>query len=245
MDPKHFKETINGHTFRMNYIPGGTFDMGDEHGDLWDDCRPVQKGLKIGSFYLGEFPVTQALWKVVMGEQNNPSHFKGDNRPVETVSWDEAKAFLKDLNNTQAARERREMDGLQYRLPSEVQWEYAAREGKNDPKLLYAGGVNLKEVGWYDKNSHQETNPVGLKLPNEWGLYDMSGNIYEWCEDDWVDTLKGMPKDGSPRKIKDEKKRVVRGGSWYYDVFDSRVAIRFGSYTDARFLNIGFRLARY
>ena len=245
MDPKHFKETINGHTFQMNYIHGGTFDMGDEHGDLGASRGPVQKGINIDSFYLAEFPVTQALWKAAMGEQNNPSHFKGDNRPVETVSWDEAKAFLKDLNNTQAARERREMDGLQYRLPSEVQWEYAAREGKNDPKLLYAGGVNLKEVGWYDKNSHQETNPVGLKLPNEWGLYDMSGNIYEWCEDDWVDTLKGMPKDGSPRKIKDEKKRVVRGGSWYVNDDDGRVADRGWIDSDIRSGYIGFRLARY
>lgn len=244
MDPKHFKETINGHTFQMNYIHGGTFDMGDEHGDLGKACGPVQKGINIKPFYLAEYPVTQALWNAV-SKKDNPSYFKGENRPVEIVSWDEAKAFLKDLNNTQAARERREMDGLQYRLPSEVQWEYAAREGKNDPKLLYAGGVNLKEVGWYDKNSHQETNPVGLKLPNEWGLYDMSGNIYEWCEDDWVDTLKGMPKDGSPRKIKDEKKRVVRGGSWYVNDDDGRVADRGWIDSDIRSGYIGFRLARY
>ncbi len=245
MEDTFFSEIVNGHTFMMNLIPEGTFDMGDEHGDLRDACRPVQKGINIAPFYLAEYPVTQALWKAVMVDEDNPSRFKGDSRPVESISWDEVQVFLKALNKTEAAQERQKKDGLLYRLPSEAQWEYAARSGKNEPEIRFAGSNNLKEAGWFTSNSNGETKPVGLKLPNELGLYDMSGNVDEWCADDWKDSLEGTPADGSSRKVKGENRRMVRGGSWGYFGNDCRVALRDWYGSDFRNYFIGFRLARY
>ena len=245
MKPEHFKETINGHSFWMKYIPGGTFDMGDEHGDLWEACRPVQKGIEISAFYMAEYPVTQALWKAVMGEENNPSYFMGDNRPVEQVSWDDAQEFLEKLNRTDTAKKRHDMDGLKYRLSSEAQWEYAARSGKNNPNEKYVGSTNLKEVGWFSKNSHGETKPVGLKLSNEFGLFDMSGNVFEWCEDAWYENLNGTDKNGKPRYNEKETGRVIRGGSWYNFNLNCRVALRNWNLTSYRGSDIGCRISRY
>ena len=131
---------------------------------------------------------------------------------------------------------------MKYRLPSEVQWEYAARGGKNDG-LKYAGSNNLKEVGWYDKNSHYESKPVGKKLPNEFGLHDMSGNVWEWCADNWVDNLNGITDD-QPREVYTNL-RSVRGGSWYYDDSDCRTAGRNRLDTVSHNLSFGFRIARY
>ena len=155
--------------------------------------------------------------------------------------------FLQALNDkTDAARQRHEEDGLKYRLPSEAQWEYAARGGKNQPEIRFAGSRNLKEVGWYDDNSHSETKPVGLKLPNELGLYDMSGNVDEWCADHWQDSLEGIPKDGRPRLLEGQKK-----AAWFVAGLGTtinnycRVADRYRYDSNDRYDNIGFRLARY
>lgn len=142
--------------------------------------------IEIPGFYLSKFLVTQGEWKAIMG--NNPSKFKGDdNKPVETVSWDDAQAFIQKLN---------EKTGLNYRLPTEAEWEFAARGGIHTNGYEYAGSYNLDEVAWCGSNSGNRTQPVGLKLPNELGLYDMSGNVWEWCAD-----LYGVT-------------RVLRGGSW-------------------------------
>jgi formylglycine-generating enzyme required for sulfatase activity len=194
-----------------------------------------KRKVKVSDFHLCKYPVTQGLWEAVMGE--NPSYFKGTTRPVESVSWDEVQFFLEKLN---------QQTGEKYRLPSEAEWEYAARGGNQSKGFIYAGGNKLKEVGWYDQNSHSETKPVGMKVPNELGLYDMSGNVWEWCADVWHNTYEGAPKDGSAwLEGGEQDRRVVRGGSW--DLIDNNCRVSFRDYIDAddRNDNIGFRLARY
>ncbi len=192
------------------------------------------------NFYIAKYPVTQALWKAVM-DGHNPAHFKGDHRPIENVSWKQInEEFLPKL---------KEKTGINYRLPSETEWEYAARGGQHwQDGYTYAGSNRLKEVGWYDDNSHSETKPVGLKQPNQIGLYDMSGNVWEWCADHWYtdEEIKKMPKNGSPWTLDGDKDlRVLRGGSWDYGNNYGRVAYRFRYYLNNRDFIIGFRLARY
>ena len=218
------------------FIQGGAFQMGDEHGDLWDACRPVHK-VTVKDFYLSKYPVTQALWRAVMGDDPPELAFKGSgNRPVERVSWDDTQLFIQQLN---------ERTGESYRLPTEAEWEYAVRGGIYSNRYKYAGSNKLKEVGWYDENSHDETKPVGLKFPNELGLYDMSGNVYEWCADVWHENYEDAPSDGSAwMEGGEQNRRVVRGGSWYVNSNLCRVASRFWFYQDYRLNFIGFRLAR-
>ena len=168
-------------------------------------------------------------------DNDNPSAFKGDNRPVETVSWDNAQEFIRKLN---------EITGKAYRLPTEAEWEYAARGGKQSEGYKYAGSNQLKEVGWYDANSYGETKPVGMKAPNELGLYDMSGNVYELIEDQWHDNYDGAPSSGAAWKGKGEYPvRVVRGGSWGYGLRFCRCANRFNNGSEYRSDDVGFRLA--
>jgi formylglycine-generating enzyme required for sulfatase activity len=169
------------------------------------------------SYEMGKYEVTQGQWKAVMG--GNPSSFIecGDNCPVEQVSWDDIQVFLQKLNAK---------TGKQYRLPSEDEWEYACRGGSSNE---YCGGNNLDELGWYKDNSREKTHPVGFKKPNGYGLYDMSGNVWEWSND---------------RYEAGKSDRVLRGGSWGYEPQLARAAIR--SYNDPakRSINFGFRLAR-
>jgi len=247
--------SVGGHTFRMVPVQGGEFDMGDELGDLWGACRPVHR-VRLDEFCIGQFPVTQALWKAVM-DGENPSYFKGDNRPVERVSWEDIdKKFLPELN--------KKLPGWNFRLPTEAEWEYAARSpaegtkaggGSLTPALSrgeggvtrYAGSGRLETVGWWDGNSHGETKPVGLKLPNALGLFDMSGNVYEWCED-WHDSkfyekcaAKGTVEN--PRNDGAGSYRVLRGGSWYGHSDYCRVAYRHLNEPGNRDSYFGFRLA--
>ena len=215
----------------MIRVEGGRFSMG-EKDITW--AEPVHL-VNVPDFYIGQFPVTQALWETVMG--NNPSHFKGPAHPVENISWEDTRQFLEKLNA---------ITGHSYRLPSEAEWEYAARGGKRSRGFLYAGGHKLKEVGWYWDNSHQETKPVGLKQPNELGLYDMSGNVWEWCADHWQDSYAGAPDDGSTRtEGGEETLRVIRGGSWTDYGGYCRVSSRFRFDTLIRNDVLGFRVARY
>ncbi|MCB0545804.1 MAG: formylglycine-generating enzyme family protein, partial [Saprospiraceae bacterium] len=179
---------------------------------------------------------TQSVWQSVM--RDNPSNFKGENRPVENVSWDDVQEFLKKLNS---------LTKQDYRLPTEAEWEFAARGGKHSEEYLYAGSDKLKQVGWYNANSNGETHEVGQKLGNELGLYDMSGNVYEWCYD-WYNEKyyeecykKGVVED--PQGPVQGYGRVVRGGSYFLSAQDCRAAYRIIFGPANRNSVIGFRLA--
>ena len=226
----------DGIVIPLAHIPGGEFLMGDDHG--LEIEKPAHR-VRLSDFYLGRFPVTQALWKSVMNG-DNPSYFKGDERPVEQVSWDRiTKEFLPALEK---------MTGIAFRLPTEAEWEYAARGGPyHKDGLLYAGSNKLKEVGWFEDNSHLETKPVGLKHPNQLGLYDMSGNVWEWMQDLYSgDYYKECQKKGlviDPPGPEEGVNRVMRGGGYWYGAQYCRAAYR-GSYRPAGdYRCLGFRLA--
>ncbi|MEZ4884527.1 MAG: formylglycine-generating enzyme family protein [Chitinophagales bacterium] len=229
------------------------FNMGDEYGDVRDrgNVRQVHP-VHLSDFYLAQYPVTQALWYEVMKgtELAEPSAFKSKNRPVEQVSWDDIcgeGGFLERLNQIPHIRALNEKYEKQFRLPTEAQWEYAARGGKNrhTHSYKYAGSNHLKEVGWYDTNSHQSTQPVGLKMPNSLDLYDMSGNVREWCTDHWHGYSEGLKNGDKAVEKEGERRRLVRGGSWdYFDDF-CRVAIRFRNYLSDRNYYYGCRLSWY
>ena len=241
--------TANGYSFQMVQVEKGSFLMQGDHEITFP-----------ADFELGQYPVTQALWEAVMGE--NPSHFKGAERPVERVSWDDIMGtergkkqnkaklgFLERLNALPEIAALNAAAGCRFGLPSEAQWEYAARSGGHYKRALgyeYVGSNYLPEVGWYYANSQQQTHPVGRKRPNALGLYDMSGNVWEWCEDVWDNSYQDAPEDGSAR-VKDgkENSRVVRGGSWGDYNYDGRAAFRFWFSALSRLNLIGFRLSRY
>jgi formylglycine-generating enzyme required for sulfatase activity len=237
-------------SFRLLPVSGGTFRMGSRADDpeAYDNEKPDHE-VQVSDFYLGEYPVTQDLWLEVMGE--NPSYFQGLRRPVEQVSWDDVQAFIQKLNAR--TKENRPV-GHAYRLPTEAEWEYAARGGSTPLSLgrgaggearggvIYAGSDKLKEVGWYADNSHGETKPVGLKMPNALGLYDMSGNVWEWCED-WyksyrseVQTIQSVPK-----KV---MSRVNRGGGWTGPALGCISRCRANWPPGDHNYDIGFRLCR-
>jgi len=242
--------TANGYPFQMVLVQKGSFLFQGEHKITFP-----------ADFELGQYPVTQRLWAAVMGEPWSYSRFKGAEHPVERVRWDdimgtekgvrqdEAKAgFLHRLNALPEIAERNAADGCRFGLPSEAQWEYAARGGRYGQAsgYAYAGSNYLPEVGWYKKNSQGQTHPVGRKHPNALGLYDMSGNVDEWCEDVWHDNYKGAPQDGSAWiEDGDESIRVVRGGSWSNVYVSSRAADRYRSDAFNRSDDVGFRLSRY
>ena len=231
-------------TFKMIHIEGGTFDMGsnDEEATSWEKLVHT---VTLKDFKMAEFPVTQALWFWVMKDtdMSDPSYFKGDNHPVEQVSWlDITEGFLPRLDEmTKGLRP----EGSSYALPTEAQWEYAAKGGVYQKEYLfkYMGSNKLNEVGWYGDNSHSETKPVGLKTPNLLHLYDMSGNVFEWCKDQWHAIYEGAPDDGSAWVDKEkDSNRVRRGGSWRNDVWHCRSANRNNDTPSYRDDFIGFRL---
>ena len=209
----------------MVQVEGGSFLLDDRI-----DCE-------VSSFYLGQFQVTQALWEQVMG--NNPSEFKGGRLPVESISWKDCQKFLENLNH-QLGLTGKEL----YRLPTEAEWEYAARGGKYARRTEFAGSGDLKEVGWfgYYDNAHNWTETSGLRIPNELGLYDMSGNVREWCWDRYGRYSDTSLKD--PQGPDSGHSRVLRGGSWRYKASYCRVSYLSGSDPSRRNGNVGLRLAR-
>lgn len=221
--------TVKGVTFKMIYVEGGTFQMGSDDSDAYDHEKPIHS-VSLSSYHIGETPVTQALWEAVMG--NNPSLFKGDNLPVEKVSWDDCQEFIQKLNR---------LTGKTFRLLTEAEWEYAARGGKHHSPYKYAGSNNINEVAWYDDNSGRETHPVKTKKPNALGIYDMSGNVREWCQDCFEHYSASAQTD--PKGPTSGSHRVLRGGSWNSGNSLCQVASRSLDTNGNRIINSGFRLA--
>jgi formylglycine-generating enzyme required for sulfatase activity len=262
----------NGLYYDMVRVRPGVFVMGSEAEEAFNREKPEHLVHITQNYYIGVYPVTQAFWKVVM-DDHNPSRFQGEGRPVEQVSWQDIveggqddsvpAAFLDQLNQNSASK----IPGYQFRLPTEAEWEYAAKGGHktalspeqvqsflktNEPKAAelytaYSGSDQLKEVGWYGKNSHRETKVVGKRQPNELGLHDMSGNVYEWCQD-WFNIRfytkcqeQGVVQD--PLNVEKRRRRVGRGGSWAFDAVSCCVSYRLLYYFPThRGDDSGFRL---
>jgi formylglycine-generating enzyme required for sulfatase activity len=228
-------------------IPAGSFKMGtpESEKESLNSERP-QREVTLNTFCMGRYPITQEQWRVVatlpqINQELNPdpSKFKGDKRPVETVSWLDAMEFCRRLSK----HTRRE-----YRLPSEAEWEYACRAGTTTAYSFGENAAELGEYAWYSDNSESQTHPVGEKQPNGFGLYDMHGNVWEWCADDWHDSYKGAPKDGSVW-IKDDKNyeapetsNLLRGGSWYISARLCRSACRLNFDARSQDDHVGFRV---
>ena len=265
---------VNGVAFTMVFVEGGSFRMGCTESQLITNksvnpphilLEPDEvpwHDVTLSSCHIGQTPVTQELWMAVMGE--NPSRYNGDKRPVECVSWHDCQEFIRRLN---------ELTGERFRLPTEAEWEFAARGGNKSKDYRYSGSNILNDVGWYWKNSgditleclndqfscseddvhfderynienmHCQTHEVSAKSPNELGIYDMSGNVFEWCND-WFDGDYYMqsPKN-NPQGPEIGQFRVMRGGSCFASVEDCRNAHRLCASPDSRICNVGFRLA--
>ncbi len=220
----------DGISIDMVRVEAGTFTMGatPEMKDpfLWE--KPAHQVTLTNDYYIGKYEVTQALWKAVMGK--NPSNFKGDNLPVEQVSWDDCQEFINKLNK---------ITGKKFRLPTEAEWEYAARGGKKSRGYQYSGSNNLSDVAWYKDNSDSRIHTVGSKQANELGIYDMSGNVWEWCQDRWG--YYSSSSQTNPIGANSGSDRVRRGGYWgEYD--DCRLSCRFSTAPSSRFMNLGLRL---
>ena len=219
---KPYIENLNGMPLELIHIPAGKFTMGSDEDD---DERPPHE-VSVSGFYIGKFQITQKQWQAVMGK--NPSEFEGDDLPVERVSWHDTQAFCEKL---------RAMTGKAFRLPSEAEWEYACRAGTTGD---YAG--NLDEMAWYDENSNDKTHPVGQKKHNAFGLYDMHGNVWEWCEDVRHENYNDAPKDGSAwTDGGNQECRVLRGGSCVNSAWYCRAAGRYDLTPVIRIDYIGFR----
>ena len=217
--------TVNGVSFKMIAVKGGTFQMGS------DDGYNAVHQVTLSDYYIGETEVTQELWNAVMG--SNPSKFTGNmQRPVEMVSWNDCQTFISKLN---------QLTGETFRLPTEAQWEYAARGGNKSKGYTYSGSNAIDDVAWYYDNSDRMTHPVKTKAPNELGIYDMSGNVWEWCSDWYGDYSSAAQTD--PTGPATGYYRVGRGGSWDNDATYCRVAFRGNSTPTNRFSHLGLRLA--
>jgi len=210
-----FKVTAENSFMEMVYVKGGTFTMGctgEQGGDCDDNEKPAHS-VTVSSYYIGKYEVTQAQWEEIMG--SNPSYYKGDNLPVESVSWYDIQEFIEKLNAK---------TGKNYRLPTEAEREFAARGGKQSKGYQYSGSNSLDSVAWYDDNSGGKTHPVGSKSPNELGIYDMSGNVWEWCSD-WYSSYSSSSQT-NPKGPQSGSDRVLRGGGWSYNARYCRVSGR-------------------
>jgi formylglycine-generating enzyme required for sulfatase activity len=223
---------MSGGEPELVFVKGGTFTMGCTSEQVHDcdaDEKPAHK-VRLNDFYIGKYEVTQAQWKAVMG--TNPSDFKGDNLPVERVSWNDVQAFIRKLN---------ERTGKRYRLPTEAEWEYAARGGASSRGYKYSGSNDVGSVAWYNGYPDGKTYSVGSRRANELGIYDMNGNVWEGCQD-WFGRYDGRfqfnpggPSSGS--------NRVYRGGCWRSSTRYVRVSSRYSGTPASRNNNLGFRLA--
>lgn len=238
-----FVETANGLNMKMIYVEGGTFTMGalPGDGDAYSDERPAHQ-VTLDSYYIAEFEVTQSQWEKVMGttvyQQRDKSAYSftfgvGDNYPMFYVSYEDAKAFCQKLSL---------LTGKTYILPTEAQWEFAARggnKGKNSDNK-YSGSYSIDAVAWYDGNSNNTTHPIGQKRANQLGIYDMSGNVWEWCSD-WYSSYSSGSQT-NPAGPSSGDCRVLRGGSWFSDARDCRVSSRIVDNPSGRNFGSGFRV---
>ena len=212
-------------------VKGGTFTMGataEQRGDAYDNEKPAHR-VTLRDYYIGKYEVTQEEWQAVMG--TNPSDFKGNNNPVENVSWNDCQEFVKKLN---------QLTGLKFALPTEAQWEYAARGGNQSKGYKYSGSNNIGDVAWYKGNSGNKTHQVGTKQPNELGIYDMTGNVWEWCND-WYGDYRSSAQT-NPVGPSSGSSRVLRGGGWGSNARGCRVSYRFNFNPSSRYYYYGFRV---
>ena len=236
--------TVKGVTFTMVAVEGGTFMMGatsEQGSDEHYGEKPVHQ-VTLSSYYIGQTEVTQALWKAVMGTTISEQRDKvgtswslygeGDNFPMYYISWDDCQTFVSKLN---------QLTGKRFRLPTEAEWEYACRGGKKSRGYKYSGSNIIDYVAWYIGNSSDETHPVAIKSPNELGIYDMSGNVHEWCQD-WKDSYSNAAQT-NPTGASSGSNRVIRGGCWSFSAEYCRSSSRFSGTPDGRFRYLGLRLA--
>ncbi|MDD6832809.1 MAG: SUMF1/EgtB/PvdO family nonheme iron enzyme [bacterium] len=223
---------IGNTNFEMVRVEGGTFTMGAtaEQGSAADSDEKPTHQVTLSSYSIGKTEVTQALWQAVMG--SNPSYFKGSNLPVETVSWEECQTFIRKLNA---------LTGKTFRLPTEAEWEFAALGGNKSRDYNYSGSNTVDDVAWYKSNSSSTTHPVATKASNELGIYDMSGNVWEWCSD-WYSSYTSASQT-NPTGPNSGSNRVGRGGSWVSLARNCRVSLRTSNSPALRRSNLGLRLA--
>ena len=227
--------TVGSVTFTMIPVKGGTFQMGatkEQTGEARKDEKPVHT-VTLDNFQIGETEVSQALWREVMG--SNPSTYKGNDLPVTNVTWEDCQEFIKKLN---------ERTGKQFRLPTEAEWEFAARGGTASKGYMFSGSDEVRSVAWHNRDSNRDRHngPYAIKSkdPNELGIYDMSGNVNEWCQD-WFGDYTADPQT-NPQGPATGKEHVYRGGSWWYYGMSCRVSRRNSGVKDVRGV-IGLRLA--
>ena len=232
--------TVGGVSFTMVYVDGGTFTMGatsEQGSDAYSNEKPVHS-VTLSSYYIGQAEVTQELWEAVMG--SNPSYFKGAKRPVESVNWNDCQGFIRKLN---------QKTGKSFRLPTEAEWEYAARGGNRSQHYRYSGGNTIDDVAWYTVNCYDKgssnpdygTHSVATKRANELGIYDMSGNVWEWCSDWYGDYSSSSQRN--PQGPASGSSRVNRGGCWLNYDKSCRVSTRDSNWPGHRNGNLGLRLA--
>lgn len=224
--------TVNGVSFKMIKVEGGTFTMGDEDDNIEAFNSQPAHPVTLSTFLIGQTEVTQELWEAVLGRK--PSIDRGDKQPVESVSYYDCMNFLMKLN---------ELTGMHFRLPFEAEWEYAARGGNLSNGFLYSGSNDPLEVAWYYDNSGNPVprhKPVAKKSPNELGIYDMSGNVFEWCMD-WYENYSSESQT-NPTGPNSGTKRVIRGGSYNSNIVLCRVTSRWYEYPYIRNINMGLRL---
>jgi formylglycine-generating enzyme required for sulfatase activity len=224
-----FLETESGVLIKMIWIDEGKFIMGSRDHEKKGYYNQGSVEVQLDGFWISRTPVTQAQYKSIMGE--NPSKFEGDNNPVENVSWNNAMEFCRKLSDK---------TGYLYSLPTEARWEYSCRAGS---KTRFSYGDNpdlLGNYAWYDINSGGKTHPVGMKKPNDWGLFDMHGNVWEWCID-WYGKYPDTPQK-NPEGPKKGCRKILRGGSWYYSKHLCRSSYRYYNPPIYKFSNIGFRI---
>ncbi len=230
VDPEPTKLDLgSGLAMDLVLIPAGGFVMGSNNGDR--DEKPPHRIRISQPFYLGKYEVTQAQWQAVMGD--NPSHFRGDDRPVENVSWEDCREFCQRLSDH---------SGRVIRLPSEAEWEYSCRAGTTTPYSFVESTGRLGDHAWYHKHSGQKTHAVGMKQPNPWGLYDMHGNVWEWCGDWYGEAYYADSPGTDPTGPGSGQCRVLRGGSWSIDAHNCRCANRGRNWPDGRLSSSGFRV---